>query len=154
MSVAIELFGAVYTTQGGMRYHADPACYALANGRSTQAYRAGEGLYGESWYGAQSLDGLYPLVRRSTISAAHRSYTACLRCVPSEQAMQPLPLVTFDYGHEPTIGISENSLADTVCQRCTEPGFWWGNVSELRPVHIVWPCMSAVVLGLVPRGGA
>jgi hypothetical protein len=158
MSVAIDLFGAVYTTQGGTRYHADPACYALANGRSTQAYRAGEGAYGESWYGAGSLDGLYPLERRSVISAVRFSYTACLRCVPAANAL-PFP-IGETYGHE-RLTINPSCCGDSccgnreerqVCVRCSNDisrrhGWNWA-------LDVPWPCTSAVVLGLVPRGGA
>jgi hypothetical protein len=157
MGAAIDLFGAVFTTAGGTRYHADPACYALANGRSTQAYRAGEGAYGESWYGAGSLPGLYPLTRRSTISAVQHSYTACLRCVPSAWATQPLPLVTFDYGHRP-VDMWPDGL---VCARCYTRT-WHSAYSEPDDVEperwteldlVPWPCASALVLGLVARGG-
>jgi hypothetical protein len=162
MSVAIDLFGAVYTTQGGTRYHADRACYALANGRSTQAYRAGEGLYGEGLYGAQCLDGLYPLVRRSTISAQQFSYTACLVCVPPAEANRPLPFVTFTYGHEPVAGYLPDWLGEfTVCARCEARRSQTWLDPETDDVHVwrfespvPWPCTSALVLGLAPRRDA
>lgn len=58
------------------------------------------------------------------------------------------------FGHEPTIGTSLFGLAETVCARCTERGVWYGTATELRPVYIMWPCTSAVVLGLAPRDPA
>lgn len=143
MSAAIELFGAVYTTQGGRRYHADQACYALANGRSTRAYRAAETYLP----GAGGLPGLYPLRRRSTISAQQFSYTACLVCVPPADALPRLPFVTGEtYGHE-QVHIPFSYDGNQVCTRCTERrrdsrGRW-----IYRPMP--WPCTSAVVLGLV-----
>lgn len=146
MSAAIELFGAVFTTAGGTRYHADPACYALTNGRSTQAYWAGAGLYGQRWYGAQYLDGLYPLVRRSTISAQQFSFTACRVCVPPALA---LPATGETYGHEPVCGNGWYGGGEIVCARCTEPLPLWLPRSRRRPVSVHWPCTSALVLGLV-----
>lgn len=140
MSVAIDLFGAVYTTAGGTRYHADPACYALANGRAYHAWCAGR------TDDVERGTGLYELERRSTISAVQHSYTACLRCVPTEQATQPLPLVTFSYGHEP---VTETGYygPELVCARCDRIG-------AAPYLSALWPCTSAVVLGLVPRDGA
>ncbi|MEW2070054.1 hypothetical protein, partial [Streptomyces sp. NPDC007346] len=61
---------------------------------------------------------------------------------------------TETFGHEPTCGISLFGLAETVCARCTERGVWYGDANELRPVHILWPCTSAIVLGLAPRPAA
>ena len=56
-----------------------------------------------------------------------------------------------DFGHWPTKGISLFGLSEDVCQRCTEWGVWYGNADDLRPVHIPWPCTSAIIFGLVPR---
>jgi hypothetical protein len=141
MGAAIDLFGAVYTTQGGTRYHADRACYALANGRGTQAYFAGEWLYG-----AQSLAGLYPLVRRSAISAARDGFTACRVCVPAADA---LPATGETYGHEPVTELNLWDRPYPVCARCTVRGLRWTTGGRNpRPVRVDWPCWSAVVLGL------
>lgn len=133
MGAAIELFGAVYTTAGGTRYHADPACYALANGRDFHAARGG-------WDEGTSL---YSLKRRSTISAVQFSYTACRVCVPPRFA---LPATGENFGHEPT-HVPFSYDGERVCERCTERrrdhrGRW-----VYRPMP--WPCTSAAVLGLV-----
>lgn len=157
MGTAIDLFGAVYTTPGGTRYHADPKCYALGNGRSAQAYRAGETYLP----GAGSLDGLYPLRRRSTLSAVQFSYSACLVCVPTADAIRPLPLVTLSHGHEPVPGYLPDWLGKfTVCARCTvrRAQTWVSPENDDVRVWrfdspVPWPCTSAVVLGLAPRGG-
>lgn len=136
----------VFVTSGGNRYHANPACYALATGRSTQAYRAGEGLYGESWYGAGNLDGLYPVAAIPIEALARSRYTACRVCVPPALALPPTGRT---YGHKPVTGVTFGGAVDTVCQRCTVPGLVWGWDAHL--VRLPWPCTSAVVLGLVPR---
>lgn len=154
MSAAIELFGEVFTTAGGTRYHADPECTALVNGRTVQAYRAGE-----TWLpGAGSMPGLYPLKRSSTLSAAHVSLTACLVCVPRADALPPLPFVGNDFGHRPEwinagyCGGCTN-CGDTeeqeICVRCSLDAA--RRADWARNVHVIWPCTSALVLGLVER---
>jgi hypothetical protein len=135
MGTAIELFGAVYTTDGGTRYHADRECPGL-NGRFLH----------------------YEPRRRSTISAAQFSYTACLVCVPAADALPPLPFVgPGTFGHEPVLGfLADRAGERTVCGRCetrqvrsyvTEP---YLNVRRwVRRSPVPWPCTSAAVLGLV-----
>lgn len=138
----------VFVTSGGRRFHADRACYALANGRATQAYRAGSGLYGESWYGAGNLDGLYP-VAAIPIEAlpARDGYTACRVCVPPALA---LPATGETYGHEP---FEYDGVP--ICRRCFTRHHrrfvqWDGTTTVREDRRIVpWPCASAVVLGLV-----
>jgi hypothetical protein len=152
MSAAIDLFGAVYTTAGGTRYHANSACYALANGRAYHAWRGGR------TDAVTRGTGLYDLTRRSTISAAQFSYTACLRCVDSADALPPLPFATGEtYGHEP-VTVNPSCCGEdccgyrteqTVCGRCSEDVTRRGGARW--PLLVPWPCTSAVVLGLVPR---
>lgn len=134
MSVAIDLFGAVYTTAGGTRYHANPACYALANGRAYHDWRAGRTDT------VARGTGLYDLERRSVISAVRYAYTACLVRAPAANAL-PFP-IGETYGHEPVIETGYYG-PEQVCARCHMP--WLPMLSQL------WPCTSAVVLGLVPR---
>lgn len=145
MTAAIDLFGAVYTTAGGTRYHADYWCPALNNGREFWAARAGD-------YGGREPGPLYPLKRRSVLSATQFSYTACLVCVPAADALPQLPFVTGEtYGHEPVAGEGWFGEPEDICARCTELGLYWGDPAHLLPVHVLWPCTSAVVLGLVAR---
>lgn len=136
MSAAIELFGEVFTTAGGTRYHADYWCPALNNGREFWAARAGD-------YGGREPGPLYPLKRRSTLSAQQFSYTACLVCVPPADALPPLPFITGQtHGHEP---VTETGYygPEQVCARCTFP--------FAVQLSVPWPCTSALVLGLVER---
>lgn len=71
-------------------------------------------------------------------------------CRHQPKAHEPQPSQD-DFGHSPTKGLSLFGLSETVCQRCTEWGVWYGNADDLRDVHIPWPCTSAIVLGLAPR---
>ena len=132
----------VYVTHG-RKYHADPACPRMIYGEYLHDWE------GDDYSGGWSA-GSYRREERSAQYAAMCGKLPCLGCVPAALCVFP-PLYGQTFGHEPTRGISLFGQAETVCQRCTERGVWWGNVTELRAVHILWPCTSAVVLGLVPR---
>lgn len=112
----------VVITSGGRRYHDDLHCTSLANGRR---------LSGGRW--PQRLS-------RPEI-AARAGYTACRVCVPPTLA---LPATGETHGHEPV-----EIWGDKFCPRCRDHGVdedgepWW--------YPVLWPCMSAVVLGLAPR---
>ncbi len=151
MSAAIELFGEVFTTAGGTRYHADYWCPPLNNGREFWGARAGD-------YGGREPGPLYPLKRRSTLSAVQFSFTACLVCVPPADALPPLPFVGEDFGHRPEwvnagyCGGCTN-CGDTeeqeICIRCSLDAA--RRAGWARNAHVPWPCTSALVLGLVER---
>lgn len=131
----------VYTTAGGRRFHADAACEALCNGRWIAGWVAGD-------WGGHDGGPLYPLTERDSLLAALDGFTACRGCVPPALAF---PLLD-DFGHEPVTDIGWYGETETVCARCTELGLWWTTGgSNPRPVHVIWPCTSAVVLGLVSR---
>lgn len=127
---------AVYTTAGGRRFHADLACRALATGRETAGY-----LAFERGHGYDDRRPLHVLRQRSNLAAALLGYTACRVCVPPAHA---LPATGQTYGHEPVGVVGGQS----VCARCGTDGPWGGGYA------VPWPCTSALVLGLVPRGGA
>lgn len=137
----------VYTTAGGRRFHDDPGCAPLDNGRY------GAGLVAGDW-GGHDGGPLYPLGARTALGAALLGYTACRVCVPVADA---LPAAGETYGHEPVrdpIAGARGWPQFDVCARCS-----WGDVYYLgsptkEPVSVAWPCTSAVVLGLVPRDGA
>lgn len=116
----------VAVTHGGRRFHM-PYCDAQDAGRGLWWNR-----YGVRWWRPEV--------------AARAGFTACRVCVPPALA---LPATGQTYGHEPATGIGWFGEQETICARCTERGLYWGDADNLRPVHVMWPCTSAVVLGLV-----
>lgn len=130
----------VFVTSGGARFHADRECSALATGRGTAAYRAGETYLP----GAGGLDGLYPVAAVPVEALAHSRYTACRVCVPPALA---LPATGQTYGHEPVTEVDLWGTPRLVCARCTEGSARWG--WDDRLIRTFWPCTSAAVLGLV-----
>ena len=127
----------------GLKYHTDGKCPRLVNGEMLHDWEGDD-------YGGGFLAGSYRIVT-NVHDASMRGKLPCLHCVPVGERVFP-PRYSETFGHEPTRGISLNSLCDDVCQRCTEPGvFYERGIDELTPVHIAWPCTSAVVLGLVAR---
>ncbi|MFD5631618.1 MULTISPECIES: hypothetical protein [Streptomycetaceae] len=55
------------------------------------------------------------------------------------QPVRELPPSAEDFGHEPMDVVTNGKLRAVECYRCHA---------------IPWPCMSAIVLGLVPREAA
>ncbi|MFE9812358.1 hypothetical protein [Streptomyces sp. NPDC005548] len=131
----------VFASTGGRKYHFNKNC---------KAFHAAQDL--NDWDCDEYCSHLHPrprpLKRMSATKASMDGKLPCLRCVPPNLREFP---DTEDFAHEPTIGISLFGLAETVCQRCTERGVWYGDMQNMRPVHILWPCTSATVLGLVDR---
>lgn len=115
----------VFATQGGRRFHQTLTCRAL---------RIGQELYG-GWgtlrtYAAHS----------TTISdAMGAGKEACAACLPGLRASWYHTNSEIDYGHEPFTydGVD-------ICARC------FIQHRSYRET-VLWPCMSAIVLGLVPR---
>lgn len=114
----------VSVTLGGRRFHT-PYCDAQDAGRGLWWSR-----YGERWLRPED--------------AAHAGYTACRVCVPPALA---LPATGQTYGHEPVTEPDLWGRPVVVCARCSEGGARWG--WDDRLIRVDWPCMSAVVLGLV-----
>lgn len=137
----------VFSSAGSRKYHFDKGCKAF---ESAQLLSDWDCCCGD--YCTHRSPRMHGLVRMSATKAAIDGKLPCLACVPEHLREMP---EAEDFGHWPTRGISLNSLCDDVCQRCTEPGVWYGRgVDELAPVHIPWPCTSAIILGLVERGEA
>lgn len=131
----------VYASEGGHRFHLKPNCRNLLNGQE---------LYG-GWGSLR----IHRADEMTLPEAFGRGKEPCATCYPGLRASLYRGNSEDDFGHWPTRGISLNSLCDDVCQRCTEPGVWYGRgVDELTPVQIPWPCTSAIVLGLVERAEA
>lgn len=129
----------VYTTDGGRRFHTDAACRVFTNGRD---------LFGWLCSG----DGpVYQVDSRSPLHAALLDYTACRVCVPTALA---LPTAGETYGHEPVTETDVWGTPVPVCARCAWLTPRWLPRSRRHTVPVPWPCTSALVLGLAPRGGA
>ena len=133
----------VYATGGAPRYHSSRTCRALLSGQDLNDW--------DCWddYCNHHLHRTPRTIRETDLAGAVAAGKwPCHTCYPAPTVIPPSQ---DDFGHWPTKGISLLSLSEDVCQRCTEWGVWYGNADDLRPVHIPWPCTSAIVLGLVPR---
>lgn len=140
----------VYTTAGGRRFHEDRLCWAFGNGAMTASY-----LAAEAWnYGGAGIP-LHNTREVDSEDAARAGYTACRVCVPPALA---LPATGQTHGHEP-VQMWPDGI---VCARCYTRT-WHSAYAEPEDVererwdeihNVPWPCTSAVVLGLTPRGGA
>lgn len=128
----------VFATKGGGRFHKTTICESAERARL---------IYDSDEFTVRS----HPWESTTLTAAMDHGKEACTTCFPSLRAAWYRSSSEDDFGHWPTRGISLDSLADDVCQRCTEWGVWYGDAHDLRPVHIPWPCTSAIVLGLVPR---
>lgn len=131
----------VYVTRG-RKYHTDAGCPLM---------NSGEDLWDSDSEDWSHTSGSYRRKVDSVQYAAACGKLPGLFCTDQHARVFP-PLYGQTFGHEPTRGISLFGQAETVCQRCTERGAWFtrGN-DDFSPVHILWPCTSAVVLGLEAR---
>lgn len=138
----------VYASEGGRRFHKDRNCHRFHAAHDLWRFDPMQWVPGMPQI--MLTDG-HPLREMPISTAFGHGKEPCAACFPELLAAIYRSSSENDYGHWPTRGISLNSLADDVCQRCTEWGVWYGNADDLRSVHIPWPCTSAIVLGLVPR---
>ena len=124
---------AVYVTHG-TKYHLDQACPRMT---------AGEDLWdgdSEDWW---HISGSYRREVATVQEAAARGKLPCLHCVPAAECVfQPLYGQTF--GHKGAV-----LDGDVFCVRCRDRGIDDNGDPWTYPT--LWPCTSAVVLGLVPR---
>lgn len=142
---------AVYATVGGRRFHVDAECRALIAGQSVH----GDGSH---YAGTGYLIGVWPVGVVLSVAAARAGFTACRVCVPDADA---LPGTGETYGHRPWFVCLPDFRKGYGCARCRRV-VRVPNISDDDEVtrwhhetHAVpWPCMSALVLGLAPRGGA
>jgi hypothetical protein len=153
--------GAAYVTHG-TKYHTDADCPLMVGG---------EGL----WQNASDADdypwhpGTYRITDRSPEYAAMRGKLPCLHCVPAELRVFP-PLYGQTFGHEPVSNDADywgETVDDPpVCARCRRRVRRWTSYSNgyderagviweegwiSYEVAVLWPCTSAIVLGLVER---
>jgi hypothetical protein len=130
----------------GRKYHLDRECPRMVSAEHLRDCQGGPGP-GRDSFTTGSSRTTDPAPDR----AAARGKLPCLYCVPAAFRIFP-PLHGQTFGHEPVTGLSLFGLAERICQRCTEPGVWYARgADELTPGGILWPCTSAIVLGLVER---
>lgn len=134
----------VYTTAGGTRFHSTQECDGLIAGQGAN----GDGSH---YAGTSVVIGTYPPVATTVIEATWTGKLPCRVCLPDYASAWFRAPSEYDFGHEPVTGTGWFGEDETVCARCTEAGLYWGGSDNLRPVHVIWPCTSAIVLGLVSR---
>lgn len=128
----------VYASKGGTAFH---------NTRNCRAREAGQGLWDtDDWPG-------YAIQPMTIPAAMGAGKLPCLVCMPDLGANWFRTPCEDDFGHEP-FGPYDGAM---VCRRCyvTVIREWvdaYDNPRHRRVRDVVlWPCTSAVVLGLVPR---
>lgn len=135
----------VFASAGGRKYHFDEKCKAFHGAQDLNDWDCDE-------YCRHQHPIPHALKRMSSDKAAMDGKLPCLACVPQHPRTMP---DAEKFGHEPIKGISLDGLSEDVCQRCTEPGVWFSyGADETRPVHIPWPCTSAIVLSAIVLGRA
>ena len=152
---------AAYVTHG-RKYHLDPACPRMLNGEGLHDWEGND-------YGGGFFAGSYRREDPDPQYAAARGKLPCLGCVPVSERVYP-PLYGQTFGHEPVAEdrefFGETPDNPPVCARCSRWISAWAPVvigqecdgrvitrdEWIRyEVSVLWPCASAVVLGLVDR---
>jgi hypothetical protein len=135
-----------YVTRG-TAYHVSAHCPLMLNG---EALWDGDG---EDYF---HIMGSFRREVASPQYAAMCGKWPCLHCVPAEQRVFP-PLYGQTFGHEPWFVCLPDFTKGYGCARCrvrVRVPNWSGDGWHHETHAVPWPCTSAVVLGLVPRGGA
>lgn len=125
----------VFSSVGGRKYHFDKGCKAF---ESAQMLSDWDCCCGD--YCNHRSPVMHGLVRMSSTRAAVDGKLPCLACVPAH--LRELP-ETEDFGHRPV-----EIQGDHFCTRCRTP---YIDDAETQSYPTLWPCTSAIVLGLVPR---
>jgi hypothetical protein len=124
-----------YVTHG-RKYHTDPACPRMIHGEELHDCEGDD--YG-GWFSA----GSYRREDPNPEYAAMRGKLPCLGCVPVEQRVFP-PLYGQTFGHKPV-----EVWGEQCCAVCRDRGIDEDGDPWIHPT--IWPCTSAIVLGLEPR---
>lgn len=125
----------VFASRGAERFHASPGCSAL---------RGGQDLYG-GW-------GTFTVGKITEVpvtEAFDKGLLPCAQCFPGGTKVIFQERCADNFGHVPVEHEGLFGQMETVCARCTEGGYY-EDLRGKRPIHVTWPCMSAIVLGLVP----
>jgi hypothetical protein len=144
----------VHALGGGRYFHEGPECWALRTGQMTYSCRCGDRLCGCA---------ANPPMKPQSMSlgdAAMKGLEPCAVCYPDFRKIVAQLPCEDDFGHRPIDQYegSESGVKSIACERCID----WNPVKvhntetdseEIWSMgrRIAWPCMSAVILGLVPR---
>lgn len=131
----------VFATEGGHRYHKSRACFAFNDGQHLWRFDPQQWVPGMPQI---MLSNGHSWREMSFVTALGQGKGPCAECFPGQRAALYQGNCENDYGHEP-IEID----GDSFCARCRNHGFADGGDPWTHPT--LWPCASAVVLGLVPR---
>lgn len=153
----------VFASAGGRKYHFDKQCKAFEFGQQLNDWDTPDDAYLASW----AYPKTHGLTRMSATKAAMDGKLPCLACVPDHLREMP---DTEDFGHVPVSEdrefFGEAPDDPPVCARCSRWLSHWGRCSvgyDMRggiqweerwmryEVAVLWPCASAIVLGLAPR---
>ncbi|MGW5173199.1 hypothetical protein ACWERY_02375 [Streptomyces sp. NPDC004082] len=119
----------------GSKYHTDGKCPRLVSGEMLHDWDGDD-------YGGSFLAGGYRIVS-NIHDAIMRGKLPCLGCVPADLREYP-PLYGQTFGHRPV-----EVFGEQCCARCRDRGIDEYGDPWIHPT--IWPCTSAVILGLVPR---
>lgn len=135
----------VFTSAGSRKYHFDKDCTAFHSAQLLSDLDCGCDTYC-----THRMPRMHALKRTSATAAAIDGKMPCLACVPEH--LRELP-DTEDFGHEPMWADFGQCVIDPgacncpyhderqACARCRH---------GRQPV--LWPCTSAIIIGLAPRG--
>jgi hypothetical protein len=126
----------VFTSAGSRKYHFSKNCKAFHSAQDLSDLDCGCDTYC-----THRLPQMHGLVRMSATKAAMDGKLPCLACVPAHLREMP---ETEDFGHVPVAVFGEQCCAVCRDRGIDEDGDPW-----IHPT--IWPCTSALILGLAPR---
>jgi hypothetical protein len=122
----------------GTKYHTDTTCPRMIHGEELHDCEGDD--YG-GWFSAGSYR-----IASNIHDAIMRGKLPCLGCVPANLRAFP-PLYGQTFGHQPV-----EVWGEQCCATCRDRGVDEHGDPWVHPT--IWPCTSAVVLGLAPRAEA
>lgn len=132
----------VIHSTGGRAFHDSVDC---------PAFQAGQNLWDlDPWDDYAPTRWTKPIREESRHDSICRGLNPCRVCLPDD----PRPFRTsFTFGHEPVTSLLDDS-GRLYCARCVlvRRGRGLRSRRGWRSYHsVLWPCTSAIVLGLAPR---
>ncbi|MET9517466.1 hypothetical protein [Streptomyces sp. NPDC002994] len=131
----------VYASQGGSRYHSTRLCNAFLVGQHLWRFDPMQWVPGMPQI---MLTNGHRLDEVVVTEALGRGKEPCADCFPGQRAELHRSSSEYDFGHQPV-----EIQGDWFCGRCRTRYIDEHGDHESYPT--LWPCTSAVVLGLVDR---